>query len=311
MKKPNFSQAHGLEPVPGPLGLGELPQPARNQIWAVFHIFLKDKVRSDNILPYNFEKIFLRLHVHYFNSPMDEFCSDYFQWHNSIKTLIFEEKYNRVFDFIHEVINDEYCPKLLTKTLAKTFDRTQIAYRILIDEKIIVQRISDEEEVAFDEALKNTSSDKFSGAKTHLKNAAIYLRDNRAADSIPESIHAVESVMKILTGDISGDFSRALNKIAPTINLHPALKRGFDAIYGYTSNENGLRHCLLDEEANVTTDEAIFMLSSCSSIVNYLINKHDTVEGLKTLCQTNKPDARLRGHDNLEKREEKDSAKTL
>lgn len=286
MKKLTFSQAHGLEPAPGPLGLGELPRPARNQIWACFHFFLEENrihARRDDLLSDICQKIFLRLHVHHFHRPVDEFYCGYNLWHGNTKALIFQDKYNHVFDFIQEVISDRDCPESFIKKLAEVFDETQITYRILIDEKMIVQRISDEEEAAFDAALKNTSQDRFSGAKVHLKNAAAYLRDNRSADSIRESIHAVESVMKVLTGDRSGDFKKALEKIAPVISLHSALKKGFDSIYGYTSNEKGIRHCLLDETSNATVDEAIFMLSSCASMINYFINKHESVEALKNL----------------------------
>ena len=53
------------------------------------------------------------------------------------------------------------------------------------------------------------------------------------------------------------------------IKLHGALKRAFNILYGYTSDANGIRHALLDE-ANLTFDEAKFMLVSCSAFINYL-----------------------------------------
>ena len=43
------------------------------------------------------------------------------------------------------------------------------------------------------------------------------------------------------------------------IELHGALKKAFNSLYGYTSDANGIRHALLDE-ANLTFDEAKFML---------------------------------------------------
>ena len=48
------------------------------------------------------------------------------------------------------------------------------------------------------------------------------------------------------------------------------LKKGFSAIYGYTSNEAGIRHKLTDEDVQVTQAEARFMLIACSPFVNYL-----------------------------------------
>ena len=46
-------------------------------------------------------------------------------------------------------------------------------------------------------------------------------------------------------------------------------------LYGYTSDERGLRHPLLErEEANVGMDEAVFMLGACASFASYLWRKH-------------------------------------
>ena len=51
--------------------------------------------------------------------------------------------------------------------------------------------------------------------------------------------------------------------------LHQALKKAFSALYGYTSDADGIRHALLDE-STLTKADARFMLISCSAFVNYL-----------------------------------------
>ena len=44
---------------------------------------------------------------------------------------------------------------------------------------------------------------------------------------------------------------------------------------GYTSDEQGFRHLLLNKaEDNVTIDEAVFMLGACASFASYLWRKH-------------------------------------
>ncbi|PWG17232.1 hypothetical protein DFK10_07540 [Salibaculum griseiflavum] len=53
--------------------------------------------------------------------------------------------------------------------------------------------------------------------------------------------------------------------------LHPALKSGLLNIYGWSSDEAGIRHALLDERANVSETEARLMLVLCSALLNYLI----------------------------------------
>ena len=54
--------------------------------------------------------------------------------------------------------------------------------------------------------------------------------------------------------------------------IHGALKQGFLSLYGYTSNGDGIRHAMMDE-TNLDQEDALYMLVTCSSFVNYLISK--------------------------------------
>ena len=55
-------------------------------------------------------------------------------------------------------------------------------------------------------------------------------------------------------------------------DMHPALKAGFSKLYGYTSDESGVRHPIL-KDANVGFAEAKYMLVTCSAFVNFLVDK--------------------------------------
>jgi hypothetical protein len=141
---------------------------------------------------------------------------------------------------------------------------------------MIVPMASEEERQAFEQALADTDHSQFSGARSHLRQAGTHLTNGKFADSIRESISAVESVARVL--EPSGEFSKALAKLETRISIHPALKRGFTALYGYTSDEGGIRHALLDAgEAAVDEVDAIFFLGACSSFVSYLIGKSHNV----------------------------------
>ena len=91
-------------------------------------------------------------------------------------------------------------------------------------------------------------------------------------NSIKESISAVESFCCILAKDSKATLGRALKVIEKEHSLHAALKNSFRSLYGYTSDADGIRHALLDED-NLKQEDAIFMLVSCSSFINYLIKK--------------------------------------
>ena len=110
------------------------------------------------------------------------------------------------------------------------------------------------------------------GAREHLKSAATYLTNGNFADSVRESINAVESVAKAL--EPTADLSKTLAKLENSAKIHGGLKKGFLAIYGYASDEKGVRHSLaLDAAANVDEADALFMIGACSAFVSYLINK--------------------------------------
>ena len=51
--------------------------------------------------------------------------------------------------------------------------------------------------------------------------------------------------------------------------LHAALKDGFGKLYGYTSDDDGIRHSMLDEP-DLDVHDAKYWLLSCTSFVNYL-----------------------------------------
>ena len=56
---------------------------------------------------------------------------------------------------------------------------------------------------------------------------------------------------------------------------HQSLKAAFEKLYGYTSNEQGIRHALLDQDSpDVGLDEAVFMFGACASFAAYLAKKH-------------------------------------
>jgi hypothetical protein len=54
--------------------------------------------------------------------------------------------------------------------------------------------------------------------------------------------------------------------------LHPKLQEGFKALYGYTSDDHGIRHALKDDGLPQEED-ARYLLVSCSAFVSYLAEK--------------------------------------
>ena len=118
------------------------------------------------------------------------------------------------------------------------------------------------------------------GATTHLRKAAEQINVQEYADSVRESINAVESVARTIDPKASKALGPALDSLERVRLLkHPALKEAFKKLYGYTSDEQGIRHSLLDKDsADVELDEAVFMFGACASFAAYLTNKRRQVE---------------------------------
>jgi hypothetical protein len=74
------------------------------------------------------------------------------------------------------------------------------------------------------------------------------LNEGQWAKSIAESIHAVESVARKIEPSANTLYP-AFKKLAPKIRMHPAMQKSFSTLYGFTSDEHGLRHALIDQSA--------------------------------------------------------------
>jgi len=96
-------------------------------------------------------------------------------------------------------------------------------------------------------------------------------------DSIKQSISAVESVLRIATGDEKGKMGALLKSFESAHgDLHPSLRAAIDKLYGYASDEEGIRHGAT-KPSTVGDAEARCMLVMCSALVNFLIQKSGAV----------------------------------
>ena len=192
--------------------------------------------------------------------------------------MIGHENYDNILTCIEFILRHEHCSENLRKELVATFDNTPIAY--FVGEKnglpTIMPRLSREAGEATQQAIETLHEKGMEGATTHLRQAAAFINERRFADSVKESIHAVESVACVIDNKASKTLTPALDSLekAGLLN-HPALKKGFEKLYGYASDEEGIRHALLEKgTSDVDVDEAVFMFGACASFAAYLVNKH-------------------------------------
>ena len=67
----------------------------------------------------------------------------------------------------------------------------------------------------------------------------------------------------------------ALNRLeSKGVAIPPILKQAFEKLYAYTNQKDtGIRHALMDNAYVPKAEEAMFMLVSCCTFLNYLNRK--------------------------------------
>ena len=274
-----FSQAQGYEELPRPLKLEELPSNARTQIWNAFYSSIDASVQRNEygvFVAGGWRDILYAKHVWYDNLPIDEWDTSFEDLTHGIRRSIAALPFNQVFDLIQFVLRQPKCPPYLVDMMKGAFVFSRLAY--VIDETpppTIIPAVTDAEGNTIIESLQTLRQAGLDGSASHLRKASEGINGNDWAGSIRESIHAVESVARQLDPEASKTLRPALASLEKRETLHPALKEAFNRLYGYTSDEQGVRHALLHQaNPNVGMDEAVFMLGACASFASYLWRKH-------------------------------------
>jgi len=135
-------------------------------------------------------------------------------------------------------------------------------------------------------ALARSASSGLDGVRAHIEQALALFGKRPSPDyrnAIKEAISAVESAAKVISAKDKATLDDALKAVAKASPIHGAMVEAFRKLYGYTSDEKGIRHALLEEAAKVDAEDARFMIVACSAFVNLLIVKADKAGLLKSL----------------------------
>lgn len=271
-----FSERIGKRKVKTELEREGLSQELRNSLWTlILEMVIKYKSNEKPFQGYSeLTQYFRDLWIHFFKRPIDNLPMSYgtvsdYDAIPIVRDWFFEADWDLALDFVE--FSSEYNPKF-HEVCNMFLKREMSAYRF-VDGKLIEVN-SAEEIVEIEKAI--AYSDKFKSVKTHLKTAIQLLADKRSPDyrnSIKESISAVESLSKILTKNDKTTLGQALKEIEKKHEVPGSLKTAFSALYGYTSDEGGIRHNLLEKGVKIDIEEARFMLVTCSAFINYLLSK--------------------------------------
>jgi len=270
-----FSERKGIKPVKSSIQTDFVDEVTRNRLWDAVTVHYWQRMTHSWISEQpEIMTLITRIWHLFFKKPIDT-IDDY--WKNTLKELreyFFHCKWNEVYDFVEFIANnypDDSVNREFTEFCNSVLEQELSAYRFVGGR---ITEITAKEEIAeIEEALETPMKT----VNEHLKTALGLLVDRKSPDyrnSIKESISAVESICKLITRNPNLTLDDALDVIEREnkVKIHPALKRAFGSLYGYTSAAEGIRHGLSDEPS-LYFEDAKFMLVSCSGFVNYLVAK--------------------------------------
>lgn len=188
-------------------------------------------------------------------------------------------KWYEVYDVVEIYISflDKKKREQRTKQLNTIFEQEKSGYRIVLGE---ITPITNDAEI---ETIEQAAATPYDSVNQHISKALAHYADLKNPDyenSVKEAISAVEAMCCIVTGTSGkqATLGNAIKKLEDKgVHIHGGMKQGFKDLYGYASDENGIRHGGKDFKS-VPPEDAKFMLISCSAFVNYLIEKWSKVE---------------------------------
>jgi hypothetical protein len=270
-KKLTFAQRVGAEPLPVQLRPDQVSKGLRAALWGEVFARIAACAPHGYINREPWRSILFRKHVEFDQGMADDFTQNWQGQQTLLSNLFRAGQYHHVYGCIEFFLKDEDCPLDLSDRISGIFEKHQAPFQI-IDKQYLMPIASEEQGKLVTHALEALRKTPMAASSAHLKHSIDFLNKGQWAKSIAESIHAVESVARKIEPS-ANTLDPALKKLAPKINMHPALQGAFGKLYGYTSDAQGVRHALIDQAAAVDRDDAIFMLTACAAFSSYLVNK--------------------------------------
>lgn len=274
-----FSERNGYVPRKSIIQIDDLDESTRTRLWNILQVVAIRPFDEKSL--YREEGGFLDyLWIHFLEVAVDERSSHSWKAWPIIKGNLIGADFSRTMDLLEiflagfEVFTKQTgmskAPDHLVELINETFESNLVGYRFVNGQ--LLQIDSKEEVVAIEEALSTAST--LGVAQEHLNQALAHLVDRNNPDYrnvIKESIQAVESSVVTLTQKTK--FSDAVRAL-PSVGLpsHRALLGSWEKMYGWASDEDGLRH---GGESIAEVDQALakYVFGTSATFVAYLVEK--------------------------------------
>jgi len=278
----SFSQRKGIKPQKSMMQVDYMDDALRAGLWNAFTTLYKNtpgtRITGTRMYIDDSRSLYELIWIEHFKKPLDNLVSLLVE--NEVREFFLHAEWNEVYDLLEFIVNNfgnTSINELFIEECNRVLKREMAPYRFING---VITQIVDEEVIASIQKAANLP-DKFASVRIHLKRALDLLSDKTSPDyrnSIKESISGLEALCRIIVARSNASLGDAIKLISTSTPIHPSLKEGILKIYGYTSDAGGIRHSLKDE-ITPDFDDAIFMLTSCSALINYIIAKNAKSEG--------------------------------
>lgn len=269
-----FSEREGITQPRADIQRQSMDVALRNRLWNALEISVWGRLKDREFVRGNvYGGLVLRFFGDFLKRPIDSIENQWYKVKPYVRSWYFNAEWYEVYDFLEFMVQGLRRGNVkddLVAGLNQYLEQENAAYRVVADR---IAEITRAEEIdAIELALAD--SHPLSGVNEHLSSALTKLTDRQEPDyrnSVKESISAVECLCRIVSGQDKATLGDALSALEGAgVNLHPALRKAWRSLYGYTSDEGGIRHAMTDD-ASVSFSDAKYMLVSCSAFVSYLI----------------------------------------
>lgn len=158
-----------------------------------------------------------------------------------------------------EKILDDYIA-----SLNQEFDRLNYGYRIIDD--VFIETTASSEIAVIQESLGNADANSVTHIQECLRLLSPSNKELSTRNGIKEAISAVEVTARRITN--TNTLDEAFKRLR---EIHPMIKLSMEKLYHYTNQKDtGIRHGWMEQSDEPTINEAIFVLVSSCSFINYL-----------------------------------------
>lgn len=268
-----FSQRYGYIKPEKVLIRERLTESVLNSTYNFVKELLQDERFRNSYLDLNLE-----LSLKVLNLRIDQVCPRFID-------LIIDEQipwYKRIdyiewfIIFLRSWINDrkrgytsqytEECNNRLSKYidwLNSEYERHNYAYRIIDD--VFVETTSKTEITTIQTALENSNDNVVTHLQECLRLISPSNQDLSTRNAIKEAISAVEVTARQITK------TNTLDEAFKKLSIHHMIRTSMKSLYHYTNQgDTGIRHGWMEQQDEPTIDDAIFVLVTSCSFINFL-----------------------------------------